>query len=255
MKISIVTVTLNCSKVVEDCLRSVRMQSYTDIQHIVIDGASSDGTLDILRKYGNQLDIIISETDDGIYDAMNKGISLCTGEIIGILNADDFFAHANVLESVANCFSSDPLLDACYSDLVYVDQIQTSKVVRFWKSTPFVGHSFSKGWCLPHPTLFVDRRVYEKFGVFDKRYEIASDVELMIRLLEIHNIRVQYIPDIWVKMRTGGISNNKLSNIVQQNFEILQALRRNNVSVNPLLFFLIKFLARMRQFFVKMEHF
>ena len=207
MKISVITVTYNCAQVVIDCLASVSGQSYSDVEHIVVDGESFDGTMDVLEVHGSQLALLVSEPDAGIYDAMNKGIAFASGDIVGFLNADDFYVNDSVLETVAKLFADDPTLEACYADLMYVDQFDKTRIVRYWKSSPFLSGSFARGWCPPHPTFFVRRSVYERFGGFDLGYRIAADVELMMRFLEVNKLRVKYVPDAWVKMRMGGTTN------------------------------------------------
>ena len=160
MKISIITVTFNSVSVINDCLISVRSQKYKDIEHIIIDGSSTDGTLSLLESKRDQFATLISEDDTGIYDAMNKGIQKSTGDIIGFLNADDFYTNNEVISKVVSIFKKDKLLEACYGDLIYVDQLDTSKVIRYWKSSKFESGYFSKGWCPPHPTFFVKCSVY-----------------------------------------------------------------------------------------------
>lgn len=248
LSISVITVCRNCVTTLRACIKSAVAQSYLEIEHIVIDGASDDGTLDILQEYSSQLSAFVSEPDSGIYDAMNKGIALASGDIVGFLNADDFYAHDGVLEAVAQCFAEDPMLDACYSDLKYVDQFDTSCTVRYWRSNSFVPGSFSHGWCPPHPTFFVRRSVYERFGGFDLSYRIAADVELMMRFLEVHKLRVKYVPNVWVKMRMGGTTNKNLRNVWLQNQEVLQALKSHGLSTNPLHFFMHKVCSRGLQF-------
>lgn len=253
MKISIITITRNCASVLADCITSVASQRYDNIEHVLIDGASTDGTLKLLQEYRSQLDVCISEPDKGIYDAMNKGIMNSTGEIIGFLNADDFYASNNVLSSVAQCFEDDPFLEACYSDLIYVDQFNLQKVIRYWKSGEFKQGLFTKGWCPPHPTFFVRRSVYERLGMFNLTYHIAADVELMMRFLEVYQIRTKYVPDVWVNMRMGGTTNKNLGNIWIQNQEILRALNNNGLPANATSFFLNKFLSRSKQYLTKPE--
>jgi glycosyltransferase involved in cell wall biosynthesis len=248
MKISVITVTYNCSLVVGTCLASVESQSFRDVEHIVIDGVSTDGTLKVLQAHRLQLSKLVSESDAGIYDAMNKGIANASGDIVGFLNADDFYAHDRVLESVVKYFADDPELDACYSDLMYVDQLDTARIVRYWQSNAFVPGSFSRGWCPPHPTFFVRRSVYERFGGFDLSYRIAADVELMMRFLEMHKLRVKYVPDVWVKMRMGGITNKNWCNVWAQNQEVLRALKGYRLSANFLRFFANKLWSRGLQF-------
>ena len=179
---------------------------------------------------------------------MNKGIAHASGDIVGFLNADDFYAHDGVLNAVAQCFAEDPVLDACYSDLIYVDQLDTSRTVRYWQTNPFEAGSFSRGWCPPHPTFFVRRSVYERLGGFDLSYGIAADVELMMRFLEVHKLRVKYVPDVWVKMRMGGTTNKNWRNVWNQNQEVLRALKSHGLSANPLRFFTHKLWSRGLQF-------
>ncbi len=248
MKISIITVTQNCARVLKNCLDSVAAQSQVYVEHVVIDGASIDGTLELLRAHRSQLAELVTEPDAGIYDAMNKGIAHASGDIVGFLNADDFYTHDRVLESVAKYFSEDPMLDACYSDLMYVDKFDTSRTVRYWQSNPFEARSFSRGWCPPHPTFFVRRSVYERFGGFDLSYRIAADVELMMRFLEVHKLSVKYVPDVWVKMRMGGTTNKNCRNVWIQNQEVLRALKTHGLSANPLYFFAHKLWSRGLQF-------
>mgnify|MGYP001172334102 CR=1 FL=1 len=249
MKISIITVTFNSVSVINDCLASVKTQKYDDIEHIIIDGASTDGTLSLLESKREQFAALISEADAGIYDAMNKGINIATGDIIGFLNSDDFYENGKVISRVAREFERDSSLDACYADLIYVGQFNTSKIVRYVKSSEFKKGLFSKGWCPPHPTFFVRRSVYERLGNFDLNYHIASDVELMMRFLEIHKIKSRYIPEVWVKMRMGGTTNRNLKNIWLQNKEIFNSFHKNGLSANPIIFFVYKIISRLKQFF------
>ena len=249
MKVSIITVTFNSISVINDCLDSISSQEYDNIQHIVIDGASTDGTLSILESKNSQINILISKPDNGIYDAMNKGIKIATGDIIGFLNSDDFYPNNKVISKVVKEFEKDSFLDACYSDLIYVDQFNTSKTIRYVKSSKFQEGLFSKGWCPPHPTFFVRRSVYKKFGNFDLSYKFASDVDLMMRFLEKYKIKSKYIPEVWVKMRMGGVTNKNLKNIWLQNKEIIHSFNKNNLSVNLLKFLILKIISRIVQLF------
>ncbi len=251
MKISIITVTFNSFSFINDCLASVKEQKYDDIEHIIIDGASTDGTLSLLESKREQFGALISKPDKGIYDAMNKGIEIASGNIIGFLNSDDFYANNDILSKVANIFKNNPSLDACYADLIYTDQNDISKDIRYWKSSKFTPGLFSKGWCPPHPTFFVRSSVYEQFGNFNLNYRIASDVELMMRFIEVHKINVRYIPELWIKMRMGGTTNNSFKNIFIQNKEVLHALDSHNLSNNWLSFFLHKIISRSLQFLKK----
>jgi glycosyltransferase involved in cell wall biosynthesis len=251
MKISIITVTYNSASVIEDCLNSVKGQTYNDVEHIVVDGLSSDSTLSILNSKKNQLSNLIIEEDNGIYDAMNKGIRLAKGDIIGFLNSDDFYASKDVLSNVANTFDKKPSIQACYADLIYIDKKKLSKIIRYWKSSDFIPGLFMRGWCPPHPTFFARRTVYENFGGFNLDYSISADFELMFRLLEIKKISVDYVPEIWVKMRTGGTSNKNFKNIWLQNQEIIRAFQSHGISVNLVSFFFQKIIFRALQFLNK----
>ena len=249
MKISIITVTLNNASVIKKCLDSLKSQKYNNVEHIIVDGGSTDKTLSILKSRNKQLSVVLSEPDKGIYDAMNKGIKLATGEIIGFLNSDDFYLNNKVISKVVKEFEKDSFLDACYSDLIYVDQFNISKSIRYVKSSKFQEGLFSKGWCPPHPTFFVRRSVYKKFGNFDLSYKFASDVDLMMRFLEKYKIKSKYIPEVWVKMRMGGVSNKNLKNIWLQNKEIIHSFNKNNLSVNLLKFLVLKIISRIVQLF------
>ncbi len=254
MRISVITVSYNSDTTIGETVASVAAQSHADVEYLVIDGASTDRTLDVLQVYRSQLAVLVTEPDTGIYDAMNKGIAHASGDVVGFLNADDFYAHDRVLECVAKCFTDDPMLEACYADLMYADQFDTSRTVRYWQSNPFAPGSFSRGWCPPHPTFFVRRSVYEFFGGFDLSYRIAADVELMMRFLEVHGLRVRYVPDVWVKMRMGGTTNKNLRNVWVQNQEVLRALKSYGLFANPVRFFAYKLWSRGLQFMRRPAH-
>ena len=253
MKITVITVCYNSATTIMDTLSSVSDQSYDNIEHIVIDGGSSDGTIDLVNRHGKRVSKLASGPDGGIYDAMNKGLALASGEIIGFINADDFYASSDVVAKVAEVFN-DPNVEACYGDLCYVKQNDTATLVRFWQSSIFRPGSFESGWCPPHPTFFVRRELYKRFGGFDLSYEIAADLELMLRLLEVHKIRAKYIPSVLVKMRMGGVSNRNFSNIVRQNKEVLQALQSHGLQSSVWRLFGSKLISRGRQFFAKPTH-
>ena len=246
MKISVITVTYNSAKTIADTMVSVGMQSYADIEHLVIDGASIDSTLKIVTSHMRPQTRLISESDDGIYAAMNKGLALASGEVVGFLNSDDLYADAFVLEKVANAFK-DPAVEACYADLVYVSQ-NNRRVVRYWKSRSFIKGDFAKGWCPAHPTFYVRKSVIERLGLFDNTYKLAADVELMMRYLERGQIRSVYIPHILVRMRVGGATNQSWRNIREQNSEIFSALRKNSVAFSAVNFWILKALSRVWQY-------
>jgi glycosyltransferase involved in cell wall biosynthesis len=230
-RISIITVTYNAAEHLRDCLDCVRAQE-VDVEHIVMDGESTDGTLAILEEYREHLAHVISEQDKGMYDAANKGIQLASGEVIGMLNADDFYLSRDTLSKVAAAFE-DETVDAVYGDLVYVDREDTGKVVRVWRSGEFHPRKFYRGWMPPHPTFFVRRRVYEQYGLFNLGLGTAADYELMLRFLLKHGINAAYIPEVLVKMRSGGMSNESLQNRLRANRMDREAWRVNDLRPHP----------------------
>ena len=213
--ITIITATFNAGSTLAQNIESVGNQGL-ELEHLIIDGGSTDDTLSIAQAHQAQLANIVSEPDDGIYDAMNKGIALATGDIIGILNADDFYAGNDVLARVAAAFE-DPSIDACYGDLKYVDSDDIDKVVRYWRSGEFNSRKFYHGWMPPHPTFFVRRSVYEKYGLFNMDLGSAADYEIMLRFLLRHQLKAAYIPQVLVYMRTGGVSNASTANRLKAN--------------------------------------
>lgn len=246
--ISIITVVFNGARTIKDTLDSVASQTYPALEHIVVDGGSTDGTVEILAHHEGQIRWI-SEPDRGIFDAMNKGIHLATGDVVGFLNADDLYADDSVLEQVAAAFS-DSSTDACYSDLVYVDTQDIGKVIRYWRSQPFRPGLFETGWMPAHPTFFVRRRIYKDHGGFDLSFPLQTDFELTMRLLETKRIKATYTPRIWVRMRIGGVSNSRLSRILKGNIEAYRICRKHGLPVSP--FFVVrKILSRVPQFFCK----
>jgi len=247
LKISIITPCLNSQKTIKTTLQSIKSQAYKNIEHIIVDGKSIDKTLSIIKQFPH-VTKVISKRDNGIYDAMNKGLKIATGDIVCFLNSDDFYASNNVLSSVNKIFIDNPTLDACYSDLIYVDSLNTSKIIRYWKSGNFNFGSFAKGWCPPHPTFCAKNSVYKRYGFFDTRFKIASDLELMMRFLEVKKIKVKYIPKIWIKFRAGGVSNQNLINIFKQNIEVLNALKKHKLSFNIFSFFWKKMIFKIGQF-------
>lgn len=248
MKISIITVCYNSAAYIADCLRSVDAQAWPNIEHLIIDGGSSDGTLQVIKGHERSWRRVVSEPDNGIYDAMNKGIRLSSGDVIGFINADDFYASADVLHKVAEVFA-DSSLGACHGDLCYVDPDLTASIVRYWRSSEFRPGLFLRGWCPAHPTFYVRRNVYERLGAFDLQYKIAADVELMMRFMEVHRIETRYIPEVLVRMRIGGMSNRSWSNVLTQNLEILRALKRHGLEPALIPFLTGKLFSRSKQFF------
>lgn len=228
MKISIITVTYNVRETVGDCLASVAAQGYSDREHVVIDGASTDGTAEWLQANREQFAVLLSEQDQGIYDALNKGLERATGDVVGLLHADDVFADADVLTRVAEAFA-DPAVEAVYGDLVYVAREAPDRIIRYWQAGRFDPRRLRWGWMPPHPTLYLRRSVYQRLGGFDTRYRIAADYDLMLRVLSQLNGRVEYLPQVLVRMRVGGVSNRSLSKIVRKSWEDYLALRRNRI--------------------------
>lgn len=231
LKISIITATFNAAATLPDCLDSVAQQSYGDIEHIVIDGGSTDATVNIAGSY-HHVRQIVSESDNGIYDAMNKGLGLAAGDIIGILNADDYYATPDILAKVA-AVCNDPAIEACYGDLLYVNGVNTEKVVRSWKSGSFNPRKFYWGWMPPHPTFFVRRSVYQRFGGFNLDLGSAADYELMLRFLLRYKLKAAYIPEVLVKMRTGGVSNSSILNRLKANRMDRKAWEVNGMKPYP----------------------
>ena len=247
MKVSIITVCYNSEATLEDTLRSVKQQDHSGIEHIVIDGGSSDKTLSILEKHKSSIAKLVSEKDRGIYFAINKGIAMATGDIVGILHSDDFYASDRVISRVVREFTSRGK-DSVYGDLQYVSRENPEKVVRYWKSEAFDPRLFLKGWMPSHPTFFVKRKIYSECGIFDTQFTQAADYELMLRFLYKHKISASYIPEVLVKMRAGGVSNRSVRNRVKANAEDRLAWKVNGLK--PTLFTLIlKPLSKLRQFF------
>ncbi len=244
MFFSIITVSYNSSSTIEDTLKSVFCQTVSsEVENIVIDGGSTDGTVELIKKYGDKVSKWISERDNGIYDAMNKGIEMATGDVIGFLNSDDAYADPDTLTSVMDTFKSG--CDCCYSDLVYVSQ-NLSKIIRYWKSGKYSDGKFYEGWHPPHPTFFARREIFEKYGVFDASYKIAADYEIMLRFLVRHKISVSYLPEVTVKMRVGGESNRSLKNIIKANAEVKRAWLDNGLKPPPFIY-LRKPLSKLKQ--------
>jgi glycosyltransferase len=245
MKISIITPTYNSEETIAQCLLSIYSQGYSDIEQIIIDGKSTDKTIDLLHASDHRLAKIISEPDQGIYDAMNKGLRLATGDIIGILNSDDLYIDDHVIGDVVNLMVKTGA-DCLYADLFYVSSGNTDKVLRYWQSKEFVPGSFAKGWHPPHPTFFVRREIYEKYGLFDTNFKVSADFELMLRFLEKHRISTCYLPRPILKMRMGGHSSGTIRNILIGNAHIYKAFLKNGIPVSPL-YFMYRFYPKVLQ--------
>ena len=246
MKISIITVCYNSATTIETTIQSVASQTYKNIEYIVVDGSSKDGTLNIIKKHKNKITKWISEPDKGLYDAMNKGIQMATGEVIGLINSDDLFCDNFAVEKVMNIFNYDHKLDSVYADLYYVSQTDTNKIVRRWVT----GNQklFKNGWHPAHPTFYIKKGIYDKCGYFNLDFKLAADFEIMLRFLERFQITSYYLAEPIVKMRLGGETNKSLKNIYNQNIECIKAFSLNQISVNKLLYPFCRTIPKLFQF-------
>lgn len=231
MKISIITVSLNNADTIEETIKSVAAQDYGDIEYIVVDGKSTDGTVDIVKKSQGVISRWVSETDKGLFDALNKGIRMATGEVVGLIHADDVFADRDVVSLVAEKMEMEKA-DVVWGDLVYVDRNDTSKVVRYWKSSPYDEGKFELGWMPPHTTFFARKRLFEECGYYKLDFGYAADYELMLRFIKVCGAKTAYIPKILVKMRVGGVSDRSLKNlkfIIKNNLLAYRAWKENGL--------------------------
>lgn len=228
MKVSIITVCFNSEKTIEDTITSVLSQSYSNIEFIIIDGASKDGTLKIIEKYRDKISVLLSEEDNGIYDAFNKGIKLATGDIVGILNSDDFYIDKQVISKIVNKFKEKEV-DAVYADLLFINKNKADKIIRYWKAGEYQHGMFEKGWMPPHPTFFVKREMYKKYGYYKTSLLYSADYELMLRLLHRYKISTAYFPEVIIKMRMGGFGNMSIEAKIQANIEDRKAWRYNGL--------------------------
>jgi glycosyltransferase len=227
-QISIITPVYNNKEMIIDAISSLLNQTYKDIEYIIIDGASTDGTVNIVRSYGEEIDKFVSEPDKGIYDGLNKGVSLASGDVVAFLHSDDIYASESIIEDIVKVFDKNSAIDGVYGDLVYTQKNDFNKVLRYWKSKEFDINLLSQGWMPAHPTLFLKREVYKKYGKFDLDYKISADYDFMLRILSA-GITVKYIPKVFYKMRIGGASNKSIKNIILKYKEDLNALKKNNV--------------------------
>lgn len=247
MKISIVTVVYNNEKTIQDAIQSVLGQSYGNIEYVIIDGNSQDKTVNMIKDYKDQLGYFVSEKDNGLYDAMNKGILACTGDVIGILNSDDLYQDLEVINDVMKQFIANPNLDILYGNLVYVKSDDINKVVRNWKSKTYYNRFFENGNVPPHPSLFVKKKVYDEAGLFDLDYKIAADYEFMLRIFKKYNFNSKYFNRLVVRMRLGGASNASFFSIIKQNKEVLNAWKKNNLK-RPFYLMTLRVLKKLNQF-------
>jgi glycosyltransferase involved in cell wall biosynthesis len=251
MRFTVVTASFNSQATIADTLQSVDRQEGVSVEHLIIDGASTDDTLRIIQQHHQPWRQVISEPDRGIYDAMNKGLRTAAGDIVGLLNSDDLYPTGHVLATVAKAFDSDPALDAVYGDLCYVRQHNIDHVVRYWRSSAYQPGRFERGWVPPHPTFFARKEVYERLGCFDLTYRLAADWELLVRLIEVGKIRVKYLPEVLVHMRLGGATNKSLSNVWKQNREIWRAAQAHALRPSISGFVLGKVWSRGMQFVMR----
>ena len=249
VEVSVVTACYNSAKTIGTTIQSVNSQSYANIEQVFIDGGSTDDTLDVISASARKDFSVLSEPDNGIYDALNKGIRRATGEVVGFLHADDFYTDDSVLETIADCFSR-PEVQAVYGDLQYVSQSDTDKVIRTWNTKAFSQGRLKRGWMPPHPTLYVRKEWYERIGGFDTQYRIAADYFSILQLFSHPDFEAVYLPQVLVKMRIGGASNRSLKNIIQKTREDYSVLKRTNVGGLGTL--MSKNLRKIEQFGVKL---
>ncbi len=249
MKVSIITVVYNGAEHIRDCVDSVLEQTYPDLEYIIVDGQSTDGTADLVRSYGTKIAKFISEPDRGLYDAMNKGIGLATGDVIGLLNADDFYRHARVIENMVATFTRTGS-DAVYGDMLYVDRHDTSRLTRYWRSGWYRPNAFLWGWMPGHLSFFAKRRLYEQYGGFRLDLKSAADYELLLRFIHKQGATLAYMNEVTIVMRAGGMSNSSLKNRLRANREDRLAWTLNHL--NPYFFTLwLKPLRKLSQYLRK----
>lgn len=248
MKISVVTAVFNRAGTIQASISSVQAQTYLDFEHVIQDGLSNDGTVEIIRKRAQLNTLFASERDGGIYDAINRGIKRATGDVIGLLHSDDVFAHDRVLDKIGVAFA-DPVIDGVYGDLQYVAADDSTRVIRHWRSGEYRPGLLRRGWMPPHPTLYLRREVFDRFGLYDTSFRISADYDAMLRYLVKGQIKLAYIPEVLVKMRVGGESNRSLERIILKSREDLRALRNNGVGGIGTL--AAKNLSKVSQFFIR----
>tara|TARA_B100000795_G_scaffold265733_1_gene247957 strand:- start:566 stop:1318 length:753 start_codon:yes stop_codon:yes gene_type:complete len=248
LKISIITVCYNSSKTILDTITSVNNQSYKNIEHVFIDGLSSDNTLELIKLNSKKKKVIISEQDNGLYDAINKGVSIASGDVIGLLHSDDLLSSPDIISDLIEKIQSENL-DAVYGDLQYVDKENTNKIIRYWKSCEFNPNLLRKGWMPAHPTLILKKEVYLKHGVFNKSFKIAADYDFMMRIFKDSSLKFGYLPKVVTKMRVGGASNRSVKNIIKKTKEDYRAIRSNNIG--GIITLLLKNTSKIKQFLIK----
>lgn len=257
MKITIITVCYNSADFIKECIESVLNQTYTDIEYIIIDGNSTDGTKQIIQHYGDKITRFISEPDRGLYNAINKGIRLVNGDIIGFLHSDDTFASTLTLQHIANFFLSSAVtpgsqkrVDVAYGDLVFVDNKNANKIVRYWVSRPFKPSLLRKGWMPAHPTVFMRREVYEKHGLFNTNLKCAADYDYILRVFSDDTLGLCYLPEVITRMRMGGISTGGIRQLINKKLEDFWVLKHNNMPF-PLWILVVKNVSKIPQLIFK----
>lgn len=250
MRVTLITATYNSGASIKSCLDSVVSQNYDDFEYLIIDGKSSDDTLSIVKHYQQKYSYIklISEKDQGIYDALNKGVMLATGDVIGFVHSDDLLASKTVISEIVAILKNESL-DGVYGDLEYVRKEDITKVVRFWNSRSFNSKLLSKGWMPAHPTLFLKKEVYEKHGFFNLTYQISADYDFMLRILKDDSLKFGYLPKVITKMRIGGASNGSINNIIKKTKEDYRAIRSNHIG--GWFSILIKNTSKIKQLFIR----
>lgn len=246
MKVSIITATYESRETISNCIISVNVQCYPKIEHIVIDGNSKDDTVDVIQHQPNRVFLLVSEPDMMVYDALNKGIKNTTGDIIGLLHSDDMFGSEHTISHIVETFERTGA-DVVYGDLVFVQRNNTTKVIRYWKSSPCTSGKLSRGWMPPHPTVFMRREVYEKYGFFDLSYRISADYDFLLRVFKDRSLKFEYMPELITRMRIGGISTGTVKNIIRKSKEDYLVLKKNKV-LFPLLVVLLKISSKLPQF-------
>lgn len=231
MKVSIVTVCFNSAETLRDTIESVQNQDYPDIEYIIIDGGSSDGTLEVVEEYKDRISVLVSEPDEGIYDAMNKGIRLATGDVVATLNSDDFYADKSSVKKLVSCMEETGA-ETVFADLVLVEPTDSENIVRYYRSSHFHPEKLRYGWMPAHPTFLAKRALFDKWGLYSLNYRIASDFEMMVRLLYKAKVSYAYLPEVVVKMRAGGVSTSGLRNSWLLNNEIVRACRENGLKTS-----------------------
>lgn len=255
MKISIITTTYNSSATIADCISSINIQTHSDIEHIIIDGDSMDNTIEIINSIPNKVITIISEPDKGIYDALNKGINMATGDIIGFLHSDDILAASQTIENIVHAFTTPSekngqYPEVVYGDLIFVDQQDTNKIIRYWRSQSYKPHLLKRGWMPPHPTVYIRREVYKKHGLFNTNLKCSADYDYILRVFRDMNLSIRYLPEVITKMRGGGVSTKGFKNLINKKKEDYWVLKNNNMPY-PLWILMAKSISKIPQIIFK----